>query len=143
MDMLRGEFPDADDQSPETLLKAYASVLASTLDSVGAADVVAATGLDRAVVEGVADGDVGEVSLEDAAAILAADPDRPDADAIQMEAQDILLMGMTTAVMDVESLASGIDSQLEPKEIQQKIEGRYPMTLSEYALLHSYIEGEK
>jgi len=40
-------------------------------------------------------------------------------------------------------LASGIDAQLEPKEIQQKIEGRYPMTLSEYAVLHSYIESQK
>jgi len=141
--MLRAEFPDAGEQSPDALLEAYASLLATTVESVGNDDVVDATGLDRDVVGAVADGEVADLSLEDAAAVLATDPERPDADAIQMEAQDILLMGMTTAVMDVESLASGIDSQLEPKEIQQKIEGRYPMTLSEYALLHGYIEGEK
>jgi len=141
--MLRTEFPDAGERSPEALLSAYGAVLAETVDAVGADSVVESTGLDRETVDAVADGDVETLSLEDATAVLAADPDRPDADALQAEAQDILLMGMTTAVMDVEALASGIDSQLEPKEIQQKIEGRYPMTLEEYALLHSYIESQK
>ncbi|WP_324663126.1 DUF5791 family protein [Haloarcula sediminis] len=141
--MLRTEFPDAGEQSSDELLAAYGSVLAETVASVGADAVVASTELDRDAVDAVADGDIGTLSLEDATAVLATDPDRPDADALQAEAQDILLMGMTTAVMDVEALASGLDSQLEPKEIQQKIEGRYPMSLEEYALLHSYIESQK
>ena len=140
--MLRTEFPDAGEQSPEALLSAYGSMLAETVASVGADSVVESTGIDRETVDAVAEGDVAGLSLDDATAVLATDPDRPDAEALQAEAQDILLMGMTTAVMDVESLASGIDSRLEPKEIQQKIEGRYPMTLTEYALLHSYIEGQ-
>ena len=141
--MLRTEFPDAGEQSPDALLSAYGSVLAETLAAVGADSLAESTGLDRETVDAMADGDVGALSLEDATALLATDPDRPDADALRAEAQDILLMGMTTAVMDVESLASGIDAQLEPKEIQQKIEGRYPMTLREYALLHSYIESQQ
>jgi len=141
--MLRTEFPEAGEQSPEALLSAYGSVLAATVESVGADTVAEAAELDRETVDAVADGDVADLSLEDAMAVLATDPDRPAADALQAEAQDILLMGMTTAVMDVEALASGIDSQLEPKEIQQKIEGRYPMTMEEYALLHSYIESQK
>jgi hypothetical protein len=140
--VLRTEFPDAGEQSPEALLSAYGSVLAETVASVGADSVVESTGIDRETVDAVAEGDVAGLSLDDATAVLATDPDRPDAEALQAEAQDILLMGMTTAVMDVESLASGIDSRLEPKEIQQKIEGRSPMTLTEYALLHSYIEGQ-
>jgi len=140
--MLRGEFPEAGEQSPEALLAAYAAVLSDTVESVGVDGVVEASGLDRDVVEAFADGDVAERTLEEAVAVLATDPERPDADALQAEAQDILLMGMTTAVMDVESLASGLDDQLEPKEIQQKIEGRYPITLEEYATLHSHIEGE-
>ena len=141
--MLRAEFPDAGEQSPEALLAAYESVLAGTVESVGVGTVVESSGLDHDIVEKVADGDASNLTLGDAAAVLGTDPDRPDAETIQMDAQDILLMGMTTAVMDVEALASDIDSQLEPKEIQQKIEGRYPMTLPEYALLHSYIEGQK
>jgi hypothetical protein len=141
--MLRGEFPDAGEQSAEELLAAYGTVLAETVETVGVEGVVDATGLNRVTVETFASGDIADRTLDEAVAVLATGPDRRDADALQAEAQDILLMGMTTAVMDVESLASGIDDELEPKEIQQKIEGRYPVTLSEYALLHSYIEGEK
>ena len=141
--MLRATFPDAGEQSPEALLGAYESVLGATIESVGIDTVVESTGLDRDTVEAVADGEAADCSLEDAAAILGADPERPHPDSIQAEAQDILLMGMTTAVMDVESLASGIDTQLEPKEIQQKIEGRHPITLMEYAVLHSHIESQK
>jgi hypothetical protein len=141
--MLRSEFPDAGEQSPETLLDAYETVLTETVESVGHESVVEATGLDPQLVAAVADGSAAELSLEDAAAVLATDPDRRDAEAIQADAQDILLLGMTTAVLDVEALASGLNSQLEPKEIQQKIEGRYPMTLREYAMLHSHIEQRK
>ncbi|GGN85336.1 MULTISPECIES: DUF5791 family protein [Haloarcula] len=141
--MLRAEFPDAGTQSPESLLAAYESVLAETVETVGVDAVVEATGLDRETVEAVAAGEAADLTLSDAAAVLATDPDRPDADAIQAEAQDILLMGMTTAVMDVEALASGIGDEMEPKEIQQKIEGRYPMTMAEYAVLHSYIESQQ
>lgn len=141
--MLRAEFPDAGEQSPETLLEAYGSVLAGTIESEGVGSVVEETGLDQQLVVAVADGDVADRSLAEAAAILATDPERVDAETLQSEARDILLMGMSMAVLDVEALASGIDSQLEPKEIQQKIEGRHPMTLREYALLHSYIEHRK
>ncbi|QIO22227.1 DUF5791 family protein [Haloarcula sp. JP-L23] len=141
--MLRAEFPDAGTQSPESLLAAYESVLAETVETVGVGAVVEATGLGRETVEAVAAGEAADLTLSDAAAVIATDSDRPDADAIQAEAQDILLMGMTTAVMDVEALASGIGDEMEPKEIQQKIEGRYPMTMAEYAVLHSYIESQQ
>ena len=141
--MLRSEFPDAGEQSPETLLGAYEAVLTETVESVGRESVVEATGLDPQMVAAVADGSAADLSLEEAAAVLATDPDRRDAEAIQADAQDILLLGMTTAVLDVEALASGLNSQLEPKEIQQKIEGRYPMTLREYAMLHSHIAQRK
>ena len=141
--MLQGEFPDADEQSPEELLTAYGTVLVETVETVGVKEIVAETGLDQATVTAFADGDIADRTLDEAVAVLATGLNRPDADALQAEAQDILLMGMTTAVMDVESLASGIDGELEPKEIQQKIEGRHPVTLAEYALLHSHIEGEK
>jgi hypothetical protein len=50
---------------------------------------------------------------------------------------------MTTAVLDVEAVQSGIDDRLEAKEIQMKIEGRFPVTLAEYALLQQFIESRK
>lgn len=141
--MLRGAFPDAGERTPEELQRGYESVLTETIEQVGVDAVVSDTEVDRETVEGLAAGESPELSLEDAAAILALDEDRPAADAIAAEARDILLLGMTTAVLDVETLASGVDGALEPKEIQQKVEGRFPMTLAEYATLHQYIEQRK
>ena len=41
------------------------------------------------------------------------------------------------------ALAAGIDGAMDPKEIQQKVEGRHPLTLGEYALLHGFIESRR
>ncbi|MCU4801068.1 DUF5791 family protein [Halobacteria archaeon HArc-gm2] len=141
--MIRGEFPDAGERTPEELRRGYEALLAETIDQVGVETVAEETVLDRETVESLEAGDSPEVTLEEATAVLALDEDRPSADAVAAEARDILLMGMTTAVLDVETLASGVDGALEPKEIQQKVEGRFPMTLAEYALLHQYIEQRK
>lgn len=137
--MLRGEIHAADAGGPDELLRTYGSHLRETVEVVGEEGVLAATDLDGETVERVRDGDVGALTLTEAAAVLAADPDRPDAETVAAEARDILLLGMTTAVVDVESLASALDGALEPKELQQKIEGRHPMTLSEYATVHYHL----
>ena len=139
--MLRGEFPSAGEQSPETLRAAYDDHLATVIDAVGVETVADRAGLDPDVLRSVVDGDRPELTLSEAAAVLATDPDRPDDVTIAAEARDILLLWMKTAVLDVEALASEVDDELEPKEIQQKVEGRFPVTLDEYALLHSAIEG--
>ena len=141
--MIRGEFEDAGERSPASLESAYGAVLAETIDQAGVETAVEETGLDRGTIEAVANGDAAGVTVEQAAAILALDDDRPSADAIEAEARDILLMGMSTAVLDVEALAAGIDDAMDPKEIQQKVEGRYPLTLAEYAILHAFIAGRQ
>jgi len=138
--MLRGEFESAGERSPEEVRRAYGELLAETIESVGVDTTVSRSGVDREVVEAVAAGDQPELTLEAAAAILAADPDRPDGETIKLEALDILLMGMTTAVVDVEAVAVGLDDAMEAKEIQQKVEGRYPITLAEYAAIHQFLE---
>jgi hypothetical protein len=134
--MLRGEFDAAATSGPEALLEAYRSALRETVERVGVDRVAETTGLDAATVDSLVEGDVGSMVLSDAAAILGADPDRPDGDTIAAEARDILLLGMTTAVVDVDTLASELDGRLEAKELQQKLEGRHPMTLGEYATIH-------
>lgn len=141
--MLRGTFEDAGEQSADQLLAAYEDRLAETIDTVGPTAVTAQTDLDRETVDAVLDGNGAALTLEEAAEILATDEELPDAESIVAEARDILLMGMSMAVLDVEAIASGIDDAMEPKEIQQKAEGRFPMSLDEYALLHSYIESQK
>lgn len=141
--MIRGEFEDAGEQPPASLQSAYEAALAVTVEGVGIETAAAETGLDRETLAALVDGGAPELTLAEAAAILALDDDRPPADAIEAEARDILLMGMSTAVLDVEALAAGINDAMEPKEIQAKVEGRYPLTLGEYATLHAFIESRQ
>jgi hypothetical protein len=141
--MLRGEFPSAGTATGEALRGEYDEVLAATVDQVGVGAVADETGIGEAALHGLPDGESPDLSLAEAAAVLATDPDRPDADTLLAEARDILLMGMSAAVLDVEAVAAGIEDEMEPKEIQQKVEGRHPMSLDEYARLHAYIEGKK
>jgi hypothetical protein len=141
--MIRGEFENAGERSPSSLRSAYAAVLAETVERFGVGTTAEETGLNREALASLVDGDLPELTLEEAAAILALDDERPPADAVEAEARDILLMGMSTAVLDVEALAARIDGAMDPKEIQQKVEGRHPLTLGEYALLHGFIESRR
>lgn len=141
--MLRGEVESVDTDDPAAFRDAYRDLLVSTIERIGPATVTDRSGVDESVIEAIRSGESPTVSLTDAAAILAADEERPDADSIAAEAREILLMGMSSAVLDVEALASGIDDAMEPKEIQGKVEGRHSMTLDEYATLQAYIEGRK
>jgi hypothetical protein len=139
--MRRGEFEAAGDRSPDELRAAYEAYLADRLEEVGLETAVAETDLDRAALEALQGGEAGDWGLDEAAELLAV-ADGVSADVLAAEARDILLMGMTTAVMDVEALASAIDESMEAKAIQQKIEGRRGMTLAEYAVLHHQLEAE-
>jgi hypothetical protein len=141
--MLGGEFPAAGEATRDELRAAYDDLLAATIQSVGATTVADETGIDESRIEALLDGDSPELSLAESAAILETDSERPDAETILAEARNILLMGMSAAVLDVETLAAEIEDEMQPKEIQQKVEGRHPVSLDEYALLHSHIEGEK
>lgn len=140
--MLTGRFPEAGASDPGALLAAYQDVLRAVIDEHGTEAVAEEAGLDEGVVAALEDGDAGEVTLEDAAAVLATAEEYPDSEAILAEARDILLMGMTTAVMDVDSVAAQLGGDLEPKEIQQKVEGRHPITLGEYARIHHLLESQ-
>lgn len=141
--MIRGAFDTTGELDPDDLREAYDDLLADAIEAGGVSAAADETGLDEATVQSLVDGESPDLSLEDATAILSLDADRPDAETLAAEAREILLIGMSSAVLDVEALASGVDDALEPKEIQQKIEGRYPITLDEYSLLHAYIENRK
>jgi hypothetical protein len=91
-------------------------------------------------LSGESEGETPELTVEAAAAILGTDPDLPDGETVAAEARDLLLLGMTTAVVDVDAVAAGLDIDIDPKEVQQKVEGRHPMTLAEYAHVHAFLE---
>lgn len=129
------------EQSPDELMAAYTEALAAVVAEFGPASVAEETGLDKSTVEAARDGDLEAVTLEEGAAILALDEEYPPADDSVALARDALLLGMTNAVMDVEALASEIGGEMDAREIQQKVEGRFPVSLAEYALLHHHIQG--
>ena len=131
---------DPGSRTPAELRELYEAELLAVVDRHGLEAVAAASDVDEATLCALRDGDSPELELEAAASVLAVADDAPDADTIATVSRDALLMGMTTAVLDVEAVESGLDGELEAREIQSKIEGRFPMTLEEFALLHRYIE---
>lgn len=137
--MLRGEIDAGAAASPDDLLARYEATLVETIEAVSVESVAERSGVAIETVEAVAAGQSPDLTLAEAAAILATDDGRPDPDTIAADARDILLLGMTTAVLDVDTLAAELDSSLDSRELQQKIEGRYPMRLAEFAAVHHYL----
>lgn len=128
---------------PAELHARYLDALAAVVDNHGVEPVAERSGLDPEDLRSVLAGDDPGLTLEESASILAVPEDAPDGETIAAVARDDLLMGMTTAVLDVESVESGVDGELEAREIQSKIEGRFPMTLREFALLSQYVNGAR
>jgi len=133
---------DPGSQRPAALEAAYDAALRDVLDDHGVEAVAAEAGVAAATLEALSDGNSPDLTLEEAAAVLAVAPETPDADTIEATSRDALLMGMTPAVLAVAAVESGLDGELEAREIQSKVEGRFPMTLSEFALLQQYIESK-
>ena len=152
---LRTTVPDR----PEDLWRSYVEDLAGTVERHGVELVREETSLDRETIDalvereystlaagesmalaengsaGETSGDRAPLSLQDACEVAALRAEQPEAETILIEACEHLLLGMSTAVLDVETLASEVALDLEPKEIQQKLERRAPMSFAEYVQL--------
>jgi hypothetical protein len=133
---------DPEETTPEAVRADYEETLAGVVEREGASAVADASGVSEETLAALAAGESPELTVEEAAGILAASDDYPPAEDLLLEVQDHVMLQMSSAVMDVEALASGLDDDLDPKEIQQKIEGRSPMTLAEYARIVRHIEAE-
>lgn len=125
------------DRSAADLHEAYLAALREVVDTVGIEDVAESSGVEVDRIGALVDGETVDLSLEEAAGILAAAEDAP-ADALAAEARDHLLMGMTSAVLDVDTVAANLEG-MSATGIQQRIEGRSGMSLEEFATLHAFI----
>ena len=137
--MLYDAVDDPGERSPEAVREAYEAQLRGVVDAVGAATAAAESGVDPDRIGAIEDGAVPDLRVEDAAAILAVDGDRPDAESIVLELRDHLLMAMTTGVVDVDTLAASVDLDLSGQEVQQALEGRAEMTLAQLAAIHQFL----
>jgi hypothetical protein len=136
--MLHELVTDPGDYSGAELYDALVTELAGRVEATGVDTVVAETDLDAETVAALAAGNAPQLTLEEAAAVLAAVEDDSPADVLALT-RDAVMMGMSQAVLDVEALAAEAGGDLEPREVQSKIEGRFPMTLEEFALLYATI----
>jgi len=139
--MIHEQRTDVDGLSPAGLREEYDADLRSVIDGRGVDAVAEETKVDREIVAALADGESPTLSVADAAAVQALDADAPDADTIVEMAWEHLLLGMSSAVLDVETLASEADTELSAKEIQQKLERRAGATLDEFvAVEHAIVD---
>jgi hypothetical protein len=99
------------------LLAAFETLLAEAVADAGSDRIVEMASLDAATVEA--------------------------AETVVAELRDHLLMGMTTAVLDVDTIAATIDADLTGQEVQQTLEGRAAMTLGQLAEIMAVIEANK
>ncbi len=134
---------DPGSRTPDELYELYAAELVAAIETHGVAEIAERSGVAESVLRELLADERPELTLEEAAAVLAVVDGQPDSETIATLARDALLMGMTTAVLDVEAVESGVGGELEAREIQSKVEGRFPMTLWEFALLHQYIESKQ
>lgn len=138
--MLTEEIPDPAATDPAALRRQYESDLAAVVDRVGTDAAADETGIPAERLESLEEG--ADLTVEEAAAVVALAEDTPDAETVRLEVQDHLMLAMSSAVMDVDAVAASVDGDLDPRDVQQKVEGRQPMTLAEYTQIRHAIAAE-
>jgi hypothetical protein len=138
--MLYDAADDPASLSTEELREAYEAQIRRAVERVGVESAAERTGVDASAIEAVAEGPAPDLRVEDAAELVALDDGAPDGETIVLELRDHLLLGMTTGVLDVDTIASSVELDLSGQEIQRAIEGRTPMTLAELAAIQRVIE---
>lgn len=140
--MLYRDLDGSEAENPEDLQEQYEAELAEVVENVGIDHAAEETGVETEQLEALTAGKSPELTIEESSEILALDPEEPNAEIVRAEIEDRLLLGMTTAVLDVDTIAANIEGDLSGKEVHQRVEGRAPMTLAEYAEIHYFI-GER
>ncbi|SIS06452.1 hypothetical protein SAMN05421752_109117 [Natronorubrum thiooxidans] len=118
--------------SPAALRAEYEADLRSVIDQYGVDEVATVTDVDRDSLEALLEGDTVSLTLTETAQIQALEDGEPDPEEIETIACEHLLLGMSTAVLDVDAIETELEIDLEAKEVQQKIERRAPMSLEEF-----------
>lgn len=139
--MLLADVDEPDATSATELRAEYERHLASIVRERSVSSVAASTGIDESTLNDLLEGRSPSLSVEEAASIMACTEPWPETEAVMLELRDTLMLRMSSAVMDVDSLSMAIEDDLDATAIQQRIEGRHRMTLDEYAkVVHAIAE---
>lgn len=125
--------------SPAELRAEYGDDLERIIEERGLEHVSMLTGIDEDRLASIGTDEPPSLSLEEAAQIQSQGSGEPDPETIETMACEHLLLGMSTAVLDVDAVESELGIDLDPKEIQQKVERRAPMSFAEYVHLQHTI----
>lgn len=118
--------------SPADLRAEYEDDLRSVVNRHGPDEVADRTDVDRGAAEALLEGNSPDLTLAEAAQIQSLEDGEPEPDEVVTIACEHLLLGMSTAVLDVDAVESRMAFDMDAKEIQQKIEQRAPMSLEEF-----------
>lgn len=125
--------------SPAELRAEYERDLATVVETHGVDRVESETGVGRDRLEALLEEESPELSLEAAAQIQSIAEGEPDPETVETMACEHLLLGMSTAVLDVDAVESQLAIEMDAKEIQQKIERRAPMDFEEFVQIQYVI----
>ncbi|QSW98425.1 DUF5791 family protein [Haloterrigena alkaliphila] len=126
-------------ESPADLRAEYEDDLRAVVNQHGVDAVAERTDVDRETADALLEGESPALTLPEAAQIQSLEAGEPDPDEMVTIACEHLLLGMSTAVLDVDALEGELDLDLDAKEIQQKLEQRAPMSFEEYVHLQYVI----
>ena len=142
--MLADDIESPEALTPAELTRRYVAAVAAAVEVAGRDRVQRTADLDDEALDALRSGDGSELTVADAAAVLALTDGSHDASSVIEAVRDRLLFDMSMAILDVEALAADLDGalDLDPQEIQRRVEGRTPMTLEEYAHIRLRIARE-
>ncbi|SDJ83319.1 DUF5791 family protein [Natronorubrum texcoconense] len=118
--------------SPADLRAEYEDDLRAVVDQHGADAVAEQTDVDRDAAEALLESESPDLTIAEVAQIQSLEAGEPEPDEMVTIACEHLLLGMSTAVLDVDSIESELEIELDAKEVQQKLEQRAPMSLEEF-----------
>ncbi|WP_436343031.1 DUF5791 family protein [Natronorubrum sp. FCH18a] len=118
--------------SPADLRDEYEDDLRAVVDQHGVDAVAERTDVDRETAEALLESESPALTLPEAAQIQSLEDGEPEPDEMVTIACEHLLLGMSTAVLDVDAIESELEIELDAKEVQQKLEQRAPMSLEEF-----------
>ncbi|MFB6198551.1 MAG: DUF5791 family protein, partial [Halobacteriaceae archaeon] len=100
--MLRQEV-DPTTQTPASLYASYVSALADIVKRNGVESVTEQADIAENRIEKLANGEDPSLTIEEATSLLALHSDQPDPETLRVEIRDDIMLGMSSAVLDVDS----------------------------------------